>query len=56
MLVVAQRVSSVMGADRILVLDEGRLAGDGTHAELMESCGVYREIVESQLRTEEESA
>ncbi|KKC46639.1 multidrug ABC transporter ATP-binding protein [Paenibacillus sp. D9] len=55
-LVVAQRVSSVMGADRILVLDEGRLAGDGTHAELMESCGVYREIVESQLRTEEESA
>ncbi|MGU3472754.1 ABC transporter ATP-binding protein [Paenibacillus sp. D51F] len=55
-LVVAQRVSSVMAADRILVLEEGRLAGDGTHAELLESCGVYREIVESQLRTEEESA
>ncbi|MDQ6419435.1 ABC transporter ATP-binding protein [Paenibacillus sp. LHD-117] len=54
-LIVAQRVSTVMDADRIIVLDEGRIAGIGTHKELMETCGVYREIVSSQL-SEEESA
>ena len=43
----------VMHADEILVLDEGRLAGKGTHAELMESCEVYRQIAVSQLSKEE---
>ena len=52
-LIVAQRVSTVMGADNILVLDEGRLVGQGTHRNLMQSCGTYREIVESQLSVEE---
>ena len=52
-IVVAQRISTVMHADEILVLDEGRLAGKGTHAELMESCEVYRQIAVSQLSKEE---
>jgi len=47
--IVAQRVSTILHADRILVLDEGRLVGMGTHAELMAGCPEYREIVESQL-------
>lgn len=51
--IVAQRVSTVMNAENILVLDEGRLVGQGTHRELMKSCGTYREIVESQLSVEE---
>jgi ATP-binding cassette subfamily B multidrug efflux pump len=51
--IVAQRVSSVMDADRIIVLDEGRIAGIGTHRELMETSEVYREIVSSQLSLEE---
>lgn len=54
-LIVAQRVSTVMDADRIIVLDEGRISGIGTHRELMEGSEVYREIVASQL-SEEESA
>lgn len=53
MLVVAQRVATVMDADRIIVLDDGAVAGIGTHRELMESCEVYREIVASQLSLEE---
>ena len=48
-LIVAQRVSTIMHADRIIVLDGGRIAGDGSHSELMDSCEPYREIVESQL-------
>lgn len=52
-LLVAQRVSTVMDADRIIVLDEGQIAGIGTHHELMEMCPVYREIVSSQLSEEE---
>ncbi|MGU3356659.1 ABC transporter ATP-binding protein [Microbacterium sp. M4A5_1d] len=48
-IVVAQRISTVTGADRILVLDDGRMAGLGTHEELLESNETYREIVESQL-------
>ncbi|MCR8657338.1 ABC transporter ATP-binding protein [Paenibacillus endoradicis] len=55
MIIVAQRISTVMNADQIIVLDEGELVGKGTHAELLESSDVYREIVQSQL-TEEESA
>lgn len=52
-LIVAQRVSTVMDADRIIVLDEGRIAGIGTHEELMASSDVYREIVTSRLSEEE---
>ncbi|MCZ8512258.1 ABC transporter ATP-binding protein [Paenibacillus filicis] len=52
-LIVAQRVSTVMDANRIVVLEEGHLAGIGTHRELMENCTVYREIVASQLSEEE---
>lgn len=47
--VVAQRVSSVMHADLILVLDEGRIIGKGTHEQLLENCSVYREIRDSQM-------
>ncbi len=54
-IIVAQRVSTVMDADRIIVLDEGQIAGLGTHRELLKDCAVYREIVASQL-SEEESA
>ncbi|RIE17602.1 ABC transporter ATP-binding protein [Candidatus Cryosericum septentrionale] len=52
-IIVAQRVGSIMNADRIIVLDEGRIAGLGTHQELMKTCEVYREIVYSQLSEEE---
>lgn len=55
-IIVAQRVSTVMDADRILVLDEGKLVGIGSHRELMKSCQVYREIVSSQLSEEEMKA
>jgi len=51
--VVAQRISTVVHADRIVVLDNGRVAGIGTHAQLLESNGVYREIVASQMSLEE---
>jgi ATP-binding cassette subfamily B protein len=54
-LVVAQRVSTIRHADRIVVLDGGRVVGIGTHAELLATCETYREIVESQI-TEEEAA
>jgi ATP-binding cassette subfamily B multidrug efflux pump len=52
-LIVAQRVSTVMDADQIIVLDEGRVAGIGTHRELVQNNDVYREIVSSQLSLEE---
>jgi ATP-binding cassette subfamily B multidrug efflux pump len=55
MIIVAQRVSTIMDANQIIVLDEGRIAGIGTHSELMKTCEVYQEIVASQL-SEEESA
>jgi ATP-binding cassette subfamily B protein len=51
--IVAQRVSTVMDADQIIVLDEGHVAGIGTHRELMKTCEVYVEIVTSQLSLEE---
>lgn len=52
MIIVAQRVSSIMDADQIIVLDEGRAVGIGTHEELLRTCDVYREIVISQLGEE----
>jgi ABC-type multidrug transport system, ATPase and permease components len=52
-IIVAQRVGTVMDADRIIVLNEGQIAGMGTHKELLETCEVYREIVSSQLSEEE---
>ena len=52
-IIVAQRVGTVMNADRIIVLDDGKIAGIGTHKELMQSCEVYKEIVSSQLSEEE---
>ena len=48
-IIVAQRISTIRHADRILVLDEGRIVGSGTHDELMKTCSVYREIAKSQL-------
>ena len=47
-IIIAQRINSVMDADKIIVLDEGRVAGCGSHGELMESCEAYREIYHSQ--------
>lgn len=47
--IVAQRISTIRHADQILVMDEGRVVGDGTHEELMKNCSVYREIAKSQL-------
>lgn len=52
-LIVAQRIGSIRDADRIIVLDEGKMVGCGTHEELMESCEVYRQIAYSQLSKEE---
>ena len=50
--IIAQRISSVMDADKILVMDNGRIVDEGTHEELKERCEVYREIVISQLGKE----
>lgn len=55
-IIVAQRVGTVLNADRIIVLDEGKAVGIGTHKELLENCEVYRSIVASQLSEEEVSA
>ena len=52
-IIVAQRVSTIMNADRIIVLDEGKIAGMGTHRELLRTCEIYKEIVSSQLSEEE---
>ena len=52
-LIVAQRIGTIRDADKIIVLDEGRMAGMGTHDELMKSCAVYQEIAYSQLSKEE---
>ena len=51
--IVAQRVNTIMNADQIVVLDEGRVVGIGTHKKLLKSCEVYREIASSQLTKEE---
>ena len=47
-LIIAQRITSVMDADRIIVLDDGHVVGLGTHEQLMKNCGIYREVYESQ--------
>ena len=52
-LIVGQRIASIMGAEQIIVLDEGKIVGKGTHEELMKNCDVYQEIAYSQLSKEE---
>lgn len=52
-IIVAQRVGTIMNADRIIVLDDGRIAGVGTHRELLETCEVYNQIAKSQLSEED---
>jgi ATP-binding cassette subfamily B protein len=52
-MIVAQRIGTIMDADKIVVLDEGKIAGVGTHKELLSSCAVYQEIAQSQLSQEE---
>ncbi|MCL4359769.1 ABC transporter ATP-binding protein/permease [Patescibacteria group bacterium] len=52
-IIVAQRVSTIIGADQIIVLDDGKIAGIGTHTELLKTCTIYREIVSSQLSAPE---
>ena len=54
--IVAQRIGTIMNADRIVVLDEGKVVGQGTHRELLENCEVYRQIAESQLSESELTA
>ncbi len=53
-IIVAQRVGTIIDADRIVVLDRGKICGMGTHKELMENCNLYREIYDSQIEKEEE--
>lgn len=52
-IIVAQRISTILHAEQILVLDEGRIVGRGTHEELLENCEVYRQIAKSQLSAKE---
>jgi ATP-binding cassette, subfamily B, multidrug efflux pump len=52
-LIVAQRIGTIMDADTIVVLDEGKVVGQGTHSELLETCDVYRQIAQSQLSEDE---
>ena len=52
-LIVAQRIGTIMDADKIIVLDQGKAVGEGTHRQLLETCPVYREIALSQLSKEE---
>ncbi len=51
--IVAQRIGTIMDADQIIVLDEGKVVGSGTHKELLANCAVYKEIAMSQLSEEE---
>ena len=52
-IIVAQRISTILHADQIIVLDDGRIAGIGSHGELLKSCETYREIARSQLSEKE---
>ena len=51
--IIAQRISTIMDADQIIVLDDGRIAGMGRHEELLATCSVYKEIADSQLTEKE---
>lgn len=53
MIIVAQRISTILHADQILVLEEGKIVGKGTHEELLRSCEVYQQIAKSQLSAAE---
>ena len=53
LIMVAQRISTILHCDKILVMDEGRIVGRGTHSELLKTCPVYYEIASSQLTKEE---
>ncbi len=53
MLIVAQRISTILQAEQIIVLDEGKIVGKGTHKELLNNCEVYKQIALSQLSKEE---
>jgi ATP-binding cassette subfamily B multidrug efflux pump len=52
-IIVSQRISTVMNADAIVVLEEGKIVGKGKHKELLKTCSIYREIVASQLSEED---
>ena len=52
-IIVAQRIGTIKNADLILVLEDGKIVGQGTHEQLIKNCGVYREIASSQLSKEE---
>jgi ATP-binding cassette subfamily B protein len=52
-LIVAQRIGTIMNADKIIVLDEGKMVGMGNHKELLKTCEVYKQIATSQLSEEE---
>ena len=52
-LIVAQRIGTIMNADKILVLDEGKIVGEGTHKELLKKCEIYKQIAISQLSEKE---
>ena len=52
-IIVAQRISTILRAEQILVLDDGKIVGKGTHEELMKSCEVYQQIAKSQLSAKE---
>jgi ABC-type multidrug transport system fused ATPase/permease subunit len=54
-IIVSQRTSSIQNADKILVLEDGLLVGQGSHAELLQNCPVYREIYETQFKKEDEA-
>jgi ATP-binding cassette subfamily B protein len=51
--IVSQRASTIMGADKIIVMDDGHVAGIGTHDELLKTCDVYKEICQSQMSLDE---
>ena len=53
LLIVTQRISTVMAAEQIIVLDEGQIVGKGTHQDLLKTCKAYKEIAQSQLALEE---
>lgn len=53
MLIIAQRINTILSADRIIVLEDGKIAGMGAHSQLMKSCPVYQDIARSQMKGED---